>query len=283
MSHDSQKPKHREDPYLTPLYGRQEFAAGAPKKEIPDHPVAPDSAYQMITDELLLDGRPGLNFATFVNTYVDEWGRKLVIDNLDKNFIDHEEYPASNLAEKRCIWMLATEYGTTFDVKDTDPDTAKGLYGSATIGTSEAVMLALIAHKHRWTRINIDNLKIGKADPQDRPVVLMSAHAHSCWDKFCRYFGALGLYVKLDCPPYTISGSDVRRILKTKIEDPTSPYAQRVRDCLGYSKPQGERTIGELVMAVGAIVCTTFTGNSDDVKGIDQKVEEYCQTKRAKS
>ncbi len=263
---------------LTPLYGREEFAIAAPKTEIPNGPMAPDSAYQIVMDELLLDGRPRLNLATFVNTYEDEWGRRLAIENLGKNFIDHEEYPASNLAEKRCIWMLAKEYGTTFDEGDTDPDTARGLYGSATIGSSEAVMLGLIAHKYKWNQINRANLMQEKADPQDRPVVLMSAHAHSCWDKFCRYYGALALYVEMDCPPYTVSGNDIRQILETRIEDPASCYAKQVKQYMNYLNPQGDRTIGELIMAVGAVVGTTFTGNSDDVVGIDRAVEDYCKT-----
>jgi glutamate decarboxylase len=68
------------------------------------------------------------------------------MDNIKKNFIDHQEYPASNIAEKRCTWMLAKEFGTTFAPGDENPDTATGFYGTATIGSSEAVMLGLTAH-----------------------------------------------------------------------------------------------------------------------------------------
>lgn len=263
---------------LTPVYGRPEFTTSAPKTQIPDDPLPPDSVYQLITDELLLDGKAGLNLATFCNEdYTDPWGEKLVTDNIKKNFIDHEEYPASNLAEKRSIWMLAKELGTTFDPDDTDPDTATRLYGSATIGSSEAVMLGLIAHKYKWNQNNQNNLKNGKADPQDRPVVLMSAHVHGCWDKFCRYYGAVALYVEIAQAPYAINGKAVSEILHTKIEDANSPYAKTIKEKLNYLNPQGDRTIGELVMCVGAVVGTTFTGNSDCVISIDAAVEEYCQ------
>ncbi|NET61736.1 MAG: hypothetical protein F6K47_38135, partial [Symploca sp. SIO2E6] len=267
------------DSYLTPLRGRPEFANPIPKKTVPENPMAPDSAYQLITDELLLDGSPGLNLATFVNTYQDEWGRKLALNSLNKNFIDHEEYPKSGLAEKRSIWMLAQELGTQFQTGDDDPDTSQNFYGSATIGSSEAVMLGLIAHKYKWNQINYQNLEAGKADPQDRPVVLMSAHVHSCWDKFCRYYGALGLYVEIDSFPYTISGDKVSEILNTRIEDPDSPYAKSVKKYMKYLNHQGDRTIGELVMTVGAVVGTTFTGNSDQVAEIDTAVEQYCKNK----
>ncbi len=127
---------------LTPVYGRREFTdeIDLAAAEHPENPLPPDSVYQLITNELLLDGKAGLNLATFCNeTYTDPWGERIVVDSIKKNFIDHEEYPASNLAEKRSIWILARELGTTFDPDDKNPGTAKGLYGAATIGSSEAV------------------------------------------------------------------------------------------------------------------------------------------------
>jgi len=264
-------------PY-TPIYGRPEFTVPAPKAEIPDNPLPPEVVYQLITSELLLDGRNGLNLATFCNEdYTDSWGLKLIVENINKNFIDHEEYPGTNLAEKRSIRMLAKELGTTFAPSDTDPDSAIGYYGSATIGSSEAVMLGLIAHKYKWNQNNQQNLINGKADPQDRPVVLMSAHVHGCWDKFCNYYGAVPLYIKINDSPYTISGADVSEILNTQIEDPDSPYAKTIKRKLNYLNNQGNRTIGELVMCVGAVVGTTFTGNSDNVVEIDSAVDEYCK------
>ena len=265
------------DTYLSkiPLYGREEFAEAVSKTVIPEAPMAGDSAYRLISDELLLDGRTGLNLATFVNTYEDEWGLRLACDNLGKNFIDHEEYPAANLAEKRSIWMLAKELGTDFG-KETDPDTAKGMYGSATIGSSEAVMLGLIAHRYRWQQQNAVNFDKGRADAQDRPIVLMSAHVHTCWHKYCNYCNAMPLFVEIDKAPYTVSATTIAQILDTKIEDKKSPYAAAVRNYMKYRSPQKNRTIGELVMAVGAVVGSTFTGNSDNVSKIGAAIDRYC-------
>lgn len=263
---------------LLPVYGREESILAAPKSEIPHDPMPSDSVYELISNELLLDASAGLNLATFCNeAYTDPWGEKLIVENIKKNFIDHQEYPGSNIAEKRCTWMLAKEFGTDFAPGDENPDTASGFYGTATIGSSEAVMLGLIAHKYRWNKNNQRNLVGGKADPQDRPVVLMSAHVHGCWDKFCNYFGATALYVELKTFPYKINGNDVLQILNTRIEDSHSPYAETIRKSLCYLKPQGNRTIGELVMCVGAVVGTTFTGACDDVRSIDDAVEAYCQ------
>lgn len=257
------------DSEIVPLYARKEFRCGAPKDQIPEEPVLDTSAYRILQDELMLDGRPGLNLATFANTSVDDFVRRLAHEHLNKNFIDHEEYPKSNLAEKRSIWMLAKELGTEFDPEDSDPDTAKGFYGAATIGSSEAAMLALVTHKFAW--------KKRRKHLQDQPIVLMSAHVHGCFDKFCNYFDVMPLCIPVDEPCYHIDGKSVSKMLETRISDPTSPYAKKVRDYMGYTQDQGERTIGELVMAVVAVIGTTFTGNTDCVKSIDESIEKYCK------
>jgi glutamate decarboxylase len=266
---------------IEPVYGRSEFRDPVPKWSIPEPSMSPDSAYEMVRNELMLDARAGLNLATFVNTACpDPWALKLINENLGINFIDHEEYPASNLAEKRIIWMLAEAFGTDFG-EDDDPDTAKGLYGSATIGSSEAVMLGLIAHKFNWAEKNRVNLEAGRADPQDRPVVLMSAHVHGCWDKFCRYYGAVPVYIPINGPPYHVTAEEVAEALRTPI-DSDSIYSAMVQKGIGYLTPQAGRTIGELVMCVGAVVGSTFTGNSDPVQAFDQAVEAYCRETRSK-
>ncbi|WP_062264347.1 pyridoxal-dependent decarboxylase [Endozoicomonas arenosclerae] len=274
---------------LTPVYGREDFAGGLnlSAAELPEYPTPADSAYQMIKNELLMDAKPGLNLATFCNeAYTDPWGEQVVKDSIMKNFIDHTEYPGTNLAEKRSTRMLAKELGTQFDEEapsHKQAEAAQALYGTATIGSSEAVMLGLIAHKFIWNlkqRVLLDNSdSLGiKVDARDRPVVLMSSQVHGCWDKFCRYYDAISLYIEVDGSPYSIHKGDIiKNILETDIEDPISPYAEKIRTAMGYQPgTQRGRTIGELVMAVGACVGTTFTGNSDNIPAIDDAVDNFC-------
>lgn len=231
------------DEYLTPLYGRKQFAQGIAKKAIPERPMAPDSAYQLIRDELALDGTPSLNLATFVNTWMDDWGKRLVVENLGKNFIDHEEYPQSNLVEKRVIRMLGEWYGTDFLSTDVDPDTATGFYGSATIGSSEAVMLGLIAHRKNW---QTNNQRNPNRSPLDKPFVLMSTHVHTCWDKYCKYYNVGSLYVAMSDTKFSLTGEDVAQILSSTIAD--SPYAEVIKDFCEYPDDYPglrTRTVGE--------------------------------------
>ncbi|WP_295898803.1 pyridoxal-dependent decarboxylase [uncultured Vibrio sp.] len=275
------------DNSMLPVYGRKEFKRGVPKLSIPEEPMSPESAYRMIKDSLNLDGSPALNLATYVNTWMDEYAERLINENLDKNFIDHEEYPQSSLIEKRLVRMMGDMLGTEFDSEDTDPDNSKGFYGSVTVGSSEAIMLALIAHRKHWQNCNKGtkdengNIVIeGNANrhPQDRPFLLMSTHVHSCWDKYCRYYDVGALYVSMGEDKYTLTGGDVTEVLSCPIKD--SPYREEIITLCEYPAEYlptlDERTVGEFVMAVGSIAGTTFTGNGDDTEGIDNAVEAYC-------
>jgi glutamate decarboxylase len=52
-----------------------------------------DAAYQIISDELMLDGNPRLNLASFVTTWMEPECNKLIMSALNKNYIDMDEYP----------------------------------------------------------------------------------------------------------------------------------------------------------------------------------------------
>lgn len=42
-----------------------------PKHRLPDRPLTPTIAYQLVHDELMLDGNARLNLATFVTTWME--------------------------------------------------------------------------------------------------------------------------------------------------------------------------------------------------------------------
>ena len=52
--------------------------------------------HQMLKDELDLDGRPNLNLASFVGTYMEREAEALMIENLSKNMSDADEYPGAS-------------------------------------------------------------------------------------------------------------------------------------------------------------------------------------------
>ena len=66
---------------LAPRYARGAMTQSIPKYELAEGEMDPDSAYQLIHDELLLDGSARLNLATFVTTWMEPQ-EQLVVDEL---------------------------------------------------------------------------------------------------------------------------------------------------------------------------------------------------------
>ncbi|OJA11030.1 hypothetical protein AZE42_13068 [Rhizopogon vesiculosus] len=74
-------------------YGARYGTASIPKYRIPSKGTNAETAYQLIHDELSLDGSPSLNLASFVHTWMPEPANKLMMENMSKNLIDQDEYP----------------------------------------------------------------------------------------------------------------------------------------------------------------------------------------------
>lgn len=81
------------DPRETSLAERY-FTEPAIDRRLPEHGREPRTALEMVQSEMLLDGDPAKNLATFVTTWMEPEARQVSVDNLHRNFIDHAEYPA---------------------------------------------------------------------------------------------------------------------------------------------------------------------------------------------
>jgi glutamate decarboxylase len=148
--------------------------ARVPAHELPADEMPGEVAYQIIHDELMLDGNARLNLATFVTTYMDEHADKLMAETYDKNMIDKDEYPQTAAIEMRCVNMLSRLY------RSPDPDKATGC---STTGSSEAAMLGGLALKRRWQQ-----KRRAENKPVDRPNLVTGINVQVCWDKFANYW-----------------------------------------------------------------------------------------------
>ena len=90
-----------------PLFGSAESAIIAPTTLFPDQEERHDVAYQLVHDELFLDGNARQNLATFCQTWENEELHKLMDLSISKNMIDKDEYPQTAEIEARCVRMLA--------------------------------------------------------------------------------------------------------------------------------------------------------------------------------
>src|SRR5579863_5542198 len=144
-----------------------------PKHRVPTHGLRPDVAFQLVADELMLDGNARQNLATFCQTWFDDGIHKLMDLSLDKNMIDKDEYPATAEIENRCVHVLAHLWNSP---------AAATTIGCSTTGSSEAAMLAGLALKWKWRKARA---RTGK--PSDKPN-LITGPVQVCWHKFARYF-----------------------------------------------------------------------------------------------
>ena len=92
---------------VSPLFAPHGDVASVPKHRMPDQPMPAEMAYQIIHDELMLDGNARLNLATFVTTWMEPEAEKLMAECFDKNMIDMDEYPQTAELEMRCVNMLS--------------------------------------------------------------------------------------------------------------------------------------------------------------------------------
>jgi len=62
---------------------------------MPEESIPKEAAYQIINDELMLDGNPRLNLASFVTTWMEPECDKLIMASINKNYVDMDEYPVT--------------------------------------------------------------------------------------------------------------------------------------------------------------------------------------------
>ncbi|KAL1864662.1 hypothetical protein VTK73DRAFT_5700 [Phialemonium thermophilum] len=218
-----------EDAFTTSVYGSKFAATDLPRHEIPEREMPKEVAYRMIKDELSLDGNPMLNLASFVTTYMEEEAEKLMTESFSKNFIDYEEYPQSADIQNRCVSMI----GRLFHAE------GGGAVGTSCVGSSEAIMLAVLAMKKRWK-----NKRKAEGKSTENPNIVMSSAVQVCWEKAARYFEVEEKYVYCTEDRYVIDPEETVNLVD-------------------------ENTIG-----ICAILGTTYTGEYEDVKGLNNLLVE---------
>ncbi len=176
-SQEGRQARHR-PVWVNPFIGAANPASGITavpsRRRLPGGPTAPATVSRLIRDELMLDGNPRLNLATFVSTWMEPEAHALMGDIADRNLVDRDEYPATAELEQRCIPMLRHLWNAP------DPDAS---LGTSTVGSSEACMLGGMALKRRWSQRNADRYAAGA-----RPNLVMGVNIQVCWKKFCNYW-----------------------------------------------------------------------------------------------
>ncbi|HEU4907148.1 MAG TPA: glutamate decarboxylase [Solirubrobacterales bacterium] len=175
------------------LFGNRFLTEDAPEAGFPAGGMSAVEAMRLVGEELMLEGEPYKNLATFVTTWMEPEAQRIISENLYRNFIDHAEYPITAEIEQRCIRMLA-------DLFNAPGETT----GARTQGSSEAIMLGALSLKWKWKQ-----RREAASLPVDKPNLVFGGDVHVVWDKFCRYFDVEPRIVPLREGKYTIGPEDV--------------------------------------------------------------------------
>jgi glutamate decarboxylase len=151
-------------------------------------------AYDLISNELLLDGSARLNLATFVTTWMPPPAEALMAKTADKNMIDKDEYPQTAEIERRCVNVI----GRLWHAPGSGDVT-----GCSTTGSSEAAMLGGLALKWRWR----ERMKAA-GKPTDRPNLVTGVNVQVCWEKFCRYWDVEPRLVPMEGERYHLGAAE---------------------------------------------------------------------------
>ena len=146
-----------------------------------------------------------------------------------KNFIDYEEYPQSADIQNRCVSMIARLFNAP-----TTNNNGDNSMGTSTVGSSEAIMLGTLAMKKRW-----QNRRKAEGKDYSKPNIIMNSAVQVCWEKAARYFDVEEKYVYCTPDRYVIDPEEAVNLVD-------------------------ENTIG-----ICAILGTTYTGDYEDVKAIN--------------
>ncbi|NML30528.1 glutamate decarboxylase [Paraburkholderia antibiotica] len=208
-----------------------EFNYSIPEDEFPKDGMSARAAAAVVISAEWTDANPMLNMSSFVTTWAEPEAAETAKRNIFKNYIDHDMYPQVFAMETRMVkWLHQLWNGP----KDVEP------YGTATVGSSEACMLAGLAHKWNWRKS-----REAQGKDRSRPNMVTGGNVQIVWKKFFRYFDVEPRIVPLTPGNYRLTAEHL------------------------------DKYVDENTIAVVAIAGQTFTGEDDDIQGIHDWLDDY--------
>lgn len=209
----------------------EQFQESVPTDGFPAEGDSARAVLARLEAHMWTDSNPMLNLSSFVTTFAEPELKHLMGEHVHVNYVDHDMYPKTYDLETKMVAMLHDLWNGP---KDVEP------YGAATIGSSEACMLAGLAHKWNWREAR-------KAAGKDtsRPNMVTGGNVQIVWKKFLKYF---------DVEPHVV---------------PLEPGNYRL------TAEHLDEYVDENTICVVAIAGQTFTGEDDDIQEIHDWLDDY--------
>src|SRR5215469_15808057 len=218
---------------LAAMTAYDQFNIEVPEHTFPQTGISARAAEALVLSQEWTDTNPVLNMSSFVTTFAEPEALETAKRNMFKNYIDHDMYPQLFAMETRMVKWLHQLWNGPEGVEP---------YGTATIGSSEACMLAGLAHKWNWREARV---KAGK--DASRPNMVTGGNVQIVWKKFLRYFDVEPRIVPLKPGNYRLTAEHL------------------------------DEFVDENTIAVVAIAGQTFTGEDDNFQEIHDWLDAYEQ------
>jgi len=212
------------DPY-------EEFNMEISEDTFPRESISARAAQAIVEAAMWTDGNPMLNLSSFVTTLMEPEVLELMSNHAHINYVDHDMYPNTYKMEQVMVkWLHELWNGP----KGAEP------YGAATIGSSEACMLAGLAHKWNWRQA-----REAAGKDASKPNMVTGGNVQIVWKKFMRYFDVEDHIVPLKPGNYRLTAEHL------------------------------DEYVDENTICVVAIAGQTFTGEDDDIQEIHDWLDEH--------
>jgi glutamate decarboxylase len=209
----------------------EQFNLPISENEFPPEGMSARAAQAIVISEAWTDANPMLNLSSFVTTYIEPELLDVASRNHTKNYIDHDMYPQVFAMETRMVkWLHQLWNGP----KNAEP------YGTATVGSSEACMLAGLAHKWNWREA-----REKKGLDGSKPNMVTGGNVQIVWKKFLKYFDVEPRIAPLEVGNYRLTTKHL------------------------------DELVDENTICVVAIAGQTFTGEDDDIQEIHDWLDKY--------
>ena len=249
---DATLKKSKRDEVIGLAYASRYASEPIPKYVLSKYPSSPRVAYQMVHDLTELDGKPTKNMASFVTTFMEKEAHALIMENLNKNFADFDEYPATQIIHERCIAIIGNLWKASQD---------EHCIGTATAGSSEGVMLGGLAMKFKWR-----SKRLSQGKDASKPNIVFGCNAQVALEKFARYF---------DVEPRMVPVTDASRYCMDpdeaiKYVDENTIGGRSLADEYEHS---GYSTNSPITVFV--ILGSTYTGHFENVELMAKLLDDF--------
>lgn len=199
--------------YATNLTCYKNFAQG--HGHIPQHGSAASHCKEILEQIHQLDNRPRLNTSSYVNVVFEDEEKDIAIQGLTINIADGSVYPASVKLHDSVVDSIANLWNCPKPA--TQGEDSEHFSGAGTVGSTEACLLALLAHKFRWRKwyaakhgLTPDEV-IGVI-----PNMVIPTHYQACWEKAFRYFDIKPKFLYPEFKKFRIDPEDMRNAVDDK-------------------------------------------------------------------